>query len=347
MKSYHMTEFKLSFHRKTLTLIHPFTIARGTKAAVDNVIVELQADNITGFGEAGPNIRYGEDAGKVMDFLKLAAPDGILKLKSPVELELMITNLPNYTSSGHAALEMAWWDWHGKTEGQPLWKLWGMQDNKGPVTSFTIGLDEIAVMQDKAEKASEYPILKVKLGTELDKEIISALREVTDKPIRIDANEGWKTLDDAIAMIEWLADKNIELVEQPMPSDMIREMNELKYRSPLPLVADESFTGDEPLDQIKECFHVINIKLMKIGSLLKGRQKIRESRKLGLKCMIGCMVESSLANSAGGLLALDTEFADLDGHLLIRDDPYEGLELNDRKEIILSEGPGLGVILRN
>jgi len=342
-----MTEFNLSFHRRTLTLEHPFTIARGTKAAVDNVFVELQADNITGFGEAGPNIRYGEDAGKVMDFLRLAAPDGILKLESPGELDQNITNLPNYTRSGHAAIEMAWWDWHGKKEAQPLWKLWGMQDNKGPVTSFTIGLDDIGVMQEKTEKASEYPILKVKLGTENDKEIISALREVTDKPIRIDANEGWKTVDVAIAMIEWLADKNIELIEQPMPSDMIREMKEVKNRSPLPLVADESFTGDEPLNQIKECFHVINIKLMKIGSLFKGRQKIMESRKLGLKCMIGCMVESSLANSAGGLLALDTEFADLDGHLLISDDPCEGLSLSERKEIILPERPGLGVILKN
>lgn len=342
-----MPEFKLDSHLKTLTLEHPFTIARGTKATVDNVIVELHADGITGIGEAGPNIRYNEDAGKVMDFIRLAAPKGVLSLESPDELEQKTGNLSNYTRSGHAALETAWWDWHGKKDGRPLWELWGIENNTGPVTSFTIGLDDIAVMQEKAERASEFPILKVKLGTDRDKKIINALREVTDKPIRVDANEGWKTVDDAFSMIEWLADKNIELVEQPMPSEMIREMKELKNRSPLPLVADESFTGDEPMSQMKECFHAVNIKLMKIGSLLKGRKKIQEARKHGLKCMIGCMIESSLGNSAGALLALKTDFADLDGHLLIRDDPYDGLKLNERKEIILPDRPGLGVILRN
>ncbi len=342
-----MPEFKVAFQPVALTLEHPFTIARGTKTTVDNVVVELQADGFCGIGEAGPNIRYNEEAEKVMAFFRSMAPEGILRLESSDELEQATRNLANYTRSGHAALETAWWDWYGKAENRPLWKLWGNEDSTGPVTSFTIGLDDIAVMQERVENASEYPILKVKLGTERDKEIISALREVTDTSIRVDANEGWKTVDHALSMIQWLSDKNIELVEQPMPSGMVREMKELKKNTPLPLIADESFTGDEPMEQIKECFHAINIKLMKIGSLRKGRQKILEAREHGLKCMIGCMIESSLGNTAGGLLALETEFADLDGHLLIRDDPYKGLMLNERKEIVLPDGPGLGVILRD
>ncbi len=238
---------------------------------------------------------------------------------------------------------MAWLDWWGKTQDQPLWKLWNAPSNTTPPTSYTIGLDTIDVMQQKVKDATAYPILKVKLGTDRDREIIKAIREITDKPIRVDANEGWTTIDEAKRQIIFLADQNIELVEQAMPASLNHQMKELKQWSPLPLMADESFLGDENLDEIAQCFDGINIKLMKIGSLVKTRKVIDEARKRDLEIMIGCMIESSLANAAGALLGTWADYVDLDGHLLIGNDPFEGLELNEEKQVMLSEKPGLSV----
>ena len=185
---------------------------------------------------------------------------------------------------------------------------------------------------------------KIKLGTHNDRKIIQAIREVTDKPLRVDANEGWKTIDQAKREIEYLAEQGIEMVEQPMPSSMIKELAEVKRWSPLPLMADESFTGVEPLTEIAEQFDIINIKLMKIGSLLKAKRTIEQAHILGLEVMIGCMIESSLAITAGGVLALNCEYADLDGHLLISNDPFSGLKVLEDGRISLSEKQGLGVI---
>jgi L-alanine-DL-glutamate epimerase-like enolase superfamily enzyme len=186
-------------------------------------------------------------------------------------------------------------------------------------------------------------VYKIKLGTDRDREIIQAIREVTSKPLRVDANEGWTNLDQAKREIDFLSNQNVELIEQPMPSAEFGQMKKLKEWSPLPLAADESFIGDENLREIAEAFHIINIKLMKIGSLVKARNVIKEAHELGLKVMIGCMIESSLANAAGGLLALESEYADLDGHVLISNDPYIGFKLNSEKQIVLSDSSGLGV----
>jgi L-alanine-DL-glutamate epimerase-like enolase superfamily enzyme len=198
-------------------------------------------------------------------------------------------------------------------------------------------------MQQKVKAAADYPILKVKLGTGRDQAIIGAIREVTDKPIRVDANEGWTNIETAKKHISFLAENNIELVEQPMPSAMHDEMTRLKQWSPLPLMADESFIGDENLGQIAEAFDGINIKLMKTGSLVKAREVIRKARQFNLQVMVGCMIESSLAISAGALVGTWADYVDLDGFLLIRDDPYEGLGLTAYKEIVLGNGNGLGV----
>jgi hypothetical protein len=171
-------------------------------------------------------------------------------------------------------------------------------------------------MQRKIREADQYPLYKIKLGTDRDHQIIEGIRKVTDKPLRVDANEGWKTVDQAKKEIEYLEKHGIEIVEQPMHSSMAKELRELKKWSPVPLMADESFTGTEPLDEIAEQFDIINIKLMKIGSLVKAKRTIKQAQDLGLKVMIGCMIESSLAISAGGVLASFCEYADLDGNLI-------------------------------
>lgn len=339
-----MSRFKLQKRDCELSLQNPFTIARGTKEVVRNVVVTLDAGGITGYGEAAPNKRYDEDAESVIEFIDQLPESFFDSLDQPAELTNKLESLAvTPVKSAQAALEMAWLDWWGKTKKQPLWKLWNAPSHKTTNTSFTIGLDKIGMIQQKVKEATEYPILKLKLGTDQDRDIIQAIREITDKPIRVDANEGWKNISTAKDLIGFLAEQNIELIEQPMPSAMHKDMVELKKWSPLPLIADESFTGEENLDRVARAFDGINIKLMKIGSLLKARRVIKEARKRDLQVMVGCMIESSLAISAGALVGTWADFVDLDGFLLIRDDPFDGISLDEEKRVVLSQEAGLGV----
>lgn len=343
-----MSRFEINREVLELKLDQPFTIARGTKKSVRNVMVTLNADGITGYGEADPNTRYNEDAEKVCRFV-----DGLSdSFFDDIERAEQLTDKLNKFSetadqsgvqSAKSAVEMAWLDWWGKSRNQPLWKLWDTPSPKTPPTSYTIGLDEIDVMQEKVRAAEDFPILKVKLGTDRDRAIIKGIRKITDKTIRVDANEGWKDLATAKELISFLADQNIELVEQPMPSGMKEEMRKLNQWSPLPLMADESFKGDENLEDIVQMFDGINIKLSKIGSLVKARRVIKQARSYNLQVMIGCMIASSLSMSAGALVGTWADYVDLDGFLLIKDDPFEGLGLDDEKKVVLSDKPGLGV----
>lgn len=339
-----MSHFDLSWELIPLKLKEVFTIARGSKSEVGNVFLKIRKDGITGYGEAGPNTRYDETSEKVLDFFESLPLDFFEELTDFSQVHQKIEKLdlpPVYAAK--AAVEMAWLDWWGKSKGEPLWKLWGYDSPVSPITSYTIGIDTPERMQRKIKAAGQYPIYKIKLGTVNDREIIKAIREVTDKPLRVDANEGWKTLEQAKSEIEFLSSQNVELIEQPMPSSEIKKMQELKKWSPLPLAADESFTGTEDLEAIAQAFDVINIKLMKIGSLHKARQTITQAKKLGLDIMIGCMIESSLANAAGALLGLEAKYVDLDGHLLISNDVFTGLLLDEKSRIILSDEPGFGV----
>lgn len=338
-----MPEFSIQAFKYPLHLKEAFTISRGTKKTVENVFIRMSTDGITGFGEAAPNRRYQEDADEVLNFVWKIAPEGKLKADALSDLLNIIHNEPGTVKSAAAALEMAWWDWFAKVRDRPLWKLWGSETPETPVTSYTIGIDEPDIMQQKAMNADHFPVFKVKLGTGRDREMINSLRKITDKPIRIDANEGWNSLEYARDMIRFLGDKNVELVEQPMPSSNIAEMKELKKWSPLPLFADESFTGVEDISQISECFHGINIKLMKAGSLKKSLLLLKEAQKKGLKVMVGCMIESSLAISAGALLGLMADIVDLDGFLLINNDPFEGIKLTSDCRLRLPESAGLGI----
>lgn len=338
-----MSHFKINWQTKALALKNVFTIARGSRTHQHNVFIQVEKDGITGFGEASPNKRYNETPETVSEELKHFSPAVLEGVSLPEEVEQALDQFVFKNQSTKIALEMAWLDWWAKSQEQPLWKLWGGKTPAGPISSFTIGIDSFEMMQKKILEAKKYPLYKIKLGTDHDREIIQAIREVTDKPIRVDANEGWKTVDQALTEIEFLKSQNVELVEQPMHASMVEELKELKQNSILPLCADESFTGNEDLDEIAECFHIINIKLMKIGSMVKARRVIRQAHQLGLEVMIGCMIESSLANTAGAVIALDAEYADLDGHVLISNDPYKGLEILESGHIRLSSMPGLGV----
>ncbi|WP_445666743.1 dipeptide epimerase [Fodinibius sp. AD559] len=338
-----MSRFKLEFEKLELMPSHPFTIARGTKETVPNVLVKLTADGITGLGEAGPNSRYNEDAEGVISFLERLPDTFFDEVNSAEVLWEKLQRIDQSVQSAKAAVEMAWLDWWGKSQGQRLWKLWDAPSQTTPPTSFTIGLDDIDLMQQKVEGAKDYPILKVKLGTDRDIEIIKGIREVSDQVIRIDANEGWEDLDTAKQQIRFLADQNVEFIEQPMPASCKEKLIQLKQWSPLPIIADESFVGREYMDEIADQFDGINIKLQKVGSLVEASKLIDKARERNLEVMIGCMIESSLGISAGALLGTWADYVDLDGHLLISNDPFSGLMLTDEKRIKLSNLPGLGV----
>ncbi|NIT61697.1 MAG: dipeptide epimerase, partial [Aliifodinibius sp.] len=312
-----MSRFKLELEKLELVPSHPFTIARGTKETVPNVLVKLTAEGVTGLGEAGPNSRYNEDADSVIEFLNQLSTSFFDEVNSADVLREKLQQLDRPVQSAKTAVEMAWLDWWGKSQEKPLWKLWDAPSQTTPPTSFTIGLDDIDVIQQKVEGAKGYPILKVKLGTDRDKEIIKGIREVSDQIIRVDANEGWEDLDSAKQAIRFLADQNVEFIEQPMPASCKEELVQLKQWSPLPIIADESFVGREYMDEIADQFDGINIKLQKVGSLVEASKLIEKAREQNLEVMIGCMIESSLGISAGALLGTWADYVDLDGHLLI------------------------------
>ncbi|MGN8224945.1 dipeptide epimerase [Gracilimonas sp. BCB1] len=239
-----MSHFKIDWEVFPLKLKEVFTISRGSKSEVPNVFLSITKDGITGYGEAGPNTRYDETPEKVMEYFE-SLPEGFfdgIERAEEIPEKLEALNLA-HIQSAKCAIEMAWLDWRAKSEGKPLWELWGINSPTGPVTSYTIGLDTPDRMQQKILDAGQYPVYKIKLGTDRDREIIEAIREVTDKPLRVDANEGWTTLDQAKREIEFLASQNVELIEQPMPANEFDLMKKIKEWSPLPLAADESFRG--------------------------------------------------------------------------------------------------------
>jgi L-Ala-D/L-Glu epimerase len=337
--------FSLRHVYKRIPLRRTFTISRGSRDAIDVVYVALEADGITGYGEAAPNHRYNETADSVISVFSRFDPRGIRNPFDSEDVNAYISSLDPGEFSAKAALEMAVLDWVGRKLNTPIHRMWNAPSTIGPLTSFTIGIDEPALIGEKVREGEACSILKVKLGSPYDREIIQEIRKVTDKPVLVDANEGWKTVDEAVENIRFLKDMNISLIEQPMHSSMIGEMERLRDVSDIPLIADESFTGREDLSVLSKAFHGINIKLMKTGSMRFAMQKIAEARKLGLKVMIGCMVETSLADTASAILSLWADYADIDGHLLVRENPFSGLVIDKLGYVTLNDLPGLGVVM--
>jgi L-alanine-DL-glutamate epimerase-like enolase superfamily enzyme len=333
---------KLDFKTMDLKLRHTFRISRGTQDVAQVVIATLEHDGIQGYGEASPSRRYGETTETVLDFLRRV---DLREFSSPFELEAISIYLDRVATgdpSAKAAVDIALHDWIGKKLGLPFYRLWGLDKSKTPSTSFTIGLDSPDVIAQKVSEAEEYPILKIKLGTDRDRDIMAAVRKETKKPIRIDANEGWKTKELALERIKWLEQEGVEFVEQPMPATDLDGCAWLKERVNLPLIADESCVRLQDVPKLQNAFDGINIKLMKCGGLREAMRMIHTARALGIKIMIGCMVESSVAVTAAAHLSPLVDYADLDGNLLVTNDPFEGVNVLEGK-LILSDEPGLGV----
>ena len=330
----------ISFRHQNLDLRlrHVFRIARGGSATRTNVILEAALDGMVGLGEAAPILRYGqnaETAGRALDSMVERVDDARAYAVAAARVAI------KGEEAAEAALDMALHDLAGQRMGAPLYELLGLDPKATPQTSFTIGLDTPDVVVRKVREASDYPILKVKMGSDDDREVLTAVRDTTDRPIRVDANEGWSPAE-ALSRLEWLASLGVELVEQPLPAAMIAETRELRRHSPLPFYADESVHRAADIPPLAGAFDGINIKLMKCGGIGEALRMIAVARAHGMKVMVGCMIESSVAITAAAHISPLVDTADLDGNLLLETDPYVGVSVVAGR-LVLPDGPGLGV----
>ena len=321
---------------------HPFGISRSTHTYYDIVYIYISDGEYLGRGEAAPSVRYDESTNQIITHLK--SIDNIDNNLNLEEGAFWCKNNSNGISSLEAALSTAWLDLWTKKNNRRISTYFNSGKNM-LYTSFTIAIGDLDLIPKKIEEAKSYNILKIKLGIneQHDKNIIKLIRKETDKIIRVDANEGWD-LDTGKKMCKWLADHNVEFVEQPFKAQNLGDTAKLREVSPLPLIADENSIKSSNIPDIAHAFDGINIKLMKCGSLFEAKKMIDLARKYDMKIMLGCMVESSIGITAMSNLSPQVDFADLDGNLLIDNDPYIGVKVVDGK-LKLPSGDGLGLTL--
>ncbi len=329
--------------KRRIKLAHTWTISRNSSDYKDNVYVRIEKDGISGYGEAAPNVRYGEDWEKTTDRINKAKP--IFennKLWHYVDIKNELDDAITDQSCAKCALDIALMDWIGKKLNTPLYKMWGLDKAKTPLTTFSIGIDTPEIVKQKVKEAEKYPRLKIKVGKENDEEVIGAVRSVTDKPIVVDANEGWTSKEVALEKIKWLVSEGVEFIEQPMPSTMIEETRWLRDRVDVPIIADEAVKNAKDIPLLSTAYDGINIKLMKSGGLQEALRMIQMAKALEMKIMLGCMIESSIAITAAAHLSPYVDYADLDGNLLLAEDPFEGVKV-EKGKLILNDKPGLGI----
>lgn len=335
-------KMKLTFKPYDLQLRHVFTIANFSRTTTPVVLTEIEFNGVVGYGEASLPPYLGETQASVMDFLKKLDLD---QFQSPFELEdilAYVDSIAENNTAAKASVDIALHDLVGKLMGEPWYKIWGLDKEKTPSTTFTIGIDTDEVVKQKTLEAAPYNILKVKLGRDTDKQMINAIRSVTDKPIAVDANQGWKDKHQALEMINWLNERNIVMIEQPMPKRNLDDIAWVTERSPLPIFADESFQRLPDILKLKGVFSGVNIKLMKCTGMREAWKIITVARVLNMKLMIGCMTETSCAISAATQLSPAVDWADLDGNLLIKNDIFRGATVVNGK-MTLNDLPGIGI----
>ncbi|EMA49611.1 dipeptide epimerase [Halococcus thailandensis] len=320
-----------SFERLTLDLADPFTISRGTQETAENVLVRISDGEHEGIGAAAPSEHYGETAATVEAVLPdlLAVVEEVGDPHALERIERRMAHTVRDNPAARVAVSIALHDLATKRLDVPLHRYWGLDPETTPATSFTIGLDGTERMREKTESAVEagHSVLKVKLGTDRDREIIDAIRDVApDVRLRVDANEAW-TPHEALDNIDMLADFGVEFVEQPVPAENGSGLEYVHERSPLPIAADESCVTLADIPHVAERADIANIKLMKCGGLREATRMIHAARAHGLEVMCGCMIESNAAIAAACQLAPLLDYADLDGSLLLADDPYEGVPI--------------------
>ncbi len=333
----------LSFFPYELKLRHAFNLARYSRTTTPDVQVQLEYDGIIGYGEASMPPYLGESVESVTNFLNQL---DLSQFSDPFQMEDILSYVDSVAPNNRAAkasVDIALHDLVGKIMGQPWYKIWGYNAEKTPVTSFTIGIDTEEVVRQKVREASPYKLIKVKMGLDNDKETVEIIREMMDVPICVDCNQGWKNKEEALEMCYWLQERGCIFVEQPFDKTWIDETAWLSERSPLPIIADEAFQRLPDIVKFKGVYDGINIKLMKSTGLYEAHKMVTLARALDMKVMIGCMTETSCAVTAAANLSPVVDYADLDGNLLIANDRFTGMTVENGK-ITLHDRPGLGIL---
>ena len=332
---------ELSVQPFHLNLKYPFGVSGHTRTQTPVIYVKLSQDKISGYGEASlpPYLGLTQDVG--LSFLnKVNVNDWHKKDIETIHAEL--NKIESGCTAIKAALDIAWHDWYGKANGISMRAYYNQKENATPEIGFTIGIDTIEVISKKIQEASDFNILKVKLGSEDDYSIIKTLRSVTDKPYYVDANQGWKDLEWAKDFSSYLKENNCLLIEQPFRKENLSDTLTLSKYTPLPIILDEGFQRFEDLDKIKGSTLGVNIKLMKCTGLYEANRIIDFCKKENIKLFMGCMNESSCATAAELILAPFCDYTDLDGPWLITNDPFEKPKIKNGR-ILINDFPGLGL----
>lgn len=339
---------ELTYEPYELKLRHVFTVATHSRSTTPDIQVRLEYDGYTGYGEASMPPYLSAELGttdSVMDFLGKAAAL-LREFDDPFRMDEILTAIDHLSlgnAAGKAAVDIALHDLVGRIMEQPWYRIWGLAPERTPSTTFTIGIDTPEVVRQKTrECADKFNILKVKLGRENDREMIETIRQITQLPIAVDANQGWKDRQMALDMIHWLQGQGVVMVEQPMPKTQLDDIAWVSQQSPLPIFADESIQRLADVRTVMGAFTGINIKLMKCTGMREAWKMLNTARALGMRVMIGCMTETSCAISAAAQLSPAVDFADLDGNLLIANDRFRGVQVHKGK-LILPNTPGIGI----
>jgi len=326
-----------------LNLQHTWTTTMSSSQYRDTIHVAYARDGITGHGEGAPIVRYKEDAESARKAIE-SVRDVLLKADPLQFAKTMATVFQRVKGewAGKAAMDIALMDWVGQKLGIPLYSYFGLDPKDAPVTTFSIGIDTPEITKQKTLEAAAYPVLKVKVGLKTDEPTIEAIRSVTKKPLRVDANEGWTDKEEAVRKINWLEKQGVEFIEQPMPAEMIEETKWVRSRVHIPVIADEACQHASDIPKLKEAFDGVNVKLDKSGGMLEAYRMLQIAKALGMKTMLGCMISSSVSVTAAAHLSPLVDFADLDGNLLISNDPFHGVRVVNGK-LVLPSKPGLGL----
>ncbi len=342
-ESIRMGKFTLRFRPYTLEMRHVFTVASFSRTTTPVVLTELEYDGIIGYGEASMPPYLGESQESVTQFLRKIDLTSFSSPFETAEILYYVDQIAEKNTAAKASLDIALHDLLGKIMNQPFYKIWGLNPNLIPPTSYTIGIDTEEMIRKKVAEADQFKILKVKLGLDTDKMIIDTIRSVTDVPLCADVNQGWKNKEQALEMAHWLQEKNVVFLEQPMPKEMIDENAWLTERSPIPTIADEGCQRLIDVPKLQGVYTGINIKLMKCTGMREAKQMAELARSLDMKVMLGCMTETSCAISAAAQLGPLVDWADLDGALLIGNDIFDGMTVENGK-CILPDRPGIGIL---
>ena len=335
---------QLSWQPYELQLAHTFTVASYSRTTTPDVQVEIHYDGFVGYGEASMPPYLGQTVESVCAFLQKVDLSQFADPFQQEDILAYVDSLSPGDSAAKAAVDIALHDLVGQLLGQPWWRLWGLDAAKAPDTTFTIGIDTPEVVREKTrECADRFNILKVKVGLDNDYEMIRTIREITQLPIAVDANQGWKDRQQALDEIFWLQEHGVVMVEQPMPKERLDDNAWITERSPLPIFADEAIQRLADIPSIKGAYTGINIKLMKCTGMREAWKMASYARAEGMHVMVGCMTETSCAVTAAAHLSPLADFADLDGNLLITNDRFRGMTVNQGR-ITLPDAPGLGLV---